>query len=145
MDPISNQQTNNQQTQPIQAGQSAGIQQPAATQVPPPSPATTMPAPSALPPTSYTSTETDKNNSGGGKKRIAVLLIILIIVILGMGAYVLFARYQLDTKNPPYGNTVNILPTATVAPIPTPASVEEIQIEDPAAELDSLDKDVQEL
>lgn len=79
----------------------------------------------------------------GGSKKGLVLLIILIILILGMGYYVFFAKNQLSKKT---SNTSTAIPTVTAVPTPTtPATIDEIIIASPEADLKLIEQDVQGL
>jgi hypothetical protein len=152
MDPNNNQQINTQQPQ-----QPVGIptQEPAPAIVPPPTavpvasppvaPTPIEPVVPAAPPITPTpavpaTMPTTAPKSGG--KGLA-LLIILLILVLGMAAYVFFVKNQINSeqKTADSAKTV-VVPTATITPIPTPASVDEVQVDDPTMDLNALDTDV---
>lgn len=82
----------------------------------------------------------------GGKKIIA-LLIILVILALGMGGYVFFAKNRLNSiqKTSIENSTSTAIPTETIAPTLTPATVEELNVESPDADLKIIEGDLQGL
>jgi len=86
--------------------------------------------------------ETSKN---GSKKLI--LLIIIILLISGMAAYVIFANNRTKiTQQNTANNSIIAIPTKTpVATSPTPATIEEINVASPDADLNGIEKDIQEL
>lgn len=139
MDPNNNRPIN---TNPLgQAAAPESVATPISTSFPPqeptPDPIQTAPVtPAATPPP-----PTPKKS--GGKKIIA-LLIILLILALGMGGYVFFAKNQLKSaqKISTENSTSIAIPTETIAPTITPASVDQINVESPAADLDGIDTDV---
>lgn len=103
---------------------------PAPTQTAPVTPAVTPPPPTP--------------KKSGGKKIIA-LLIILLILALGMGGYVFFVKNRLNIAQKTPINTSNIIPTATIEPIVTPATVDQINVASPDADLKTIESDVQGL
>lgn len=92
---------------------------------------------------SRTATPMPQTPTNGNKKRF-VLLIILLILIIGMGAYVFFVKNQLKTAQKAAINTSVVIPTAIPA-IVIPATVEEIIVASPEAELNEIDNYVQSL
>lgn len=137
MDPNSNQPINtNPLGQPAQQPVSSPVQpmQPAPTPTPaaPTTPVTAAPEPMLQTP------------KGGSKKRI-VLLIILLLLVLGMGFYVFFAKNQLNTaQKATTDNTSIAIPTVTIAPS-EPATVDEVIVASPDADLKDLEADLQGL
>lgn len=120
MDPNNNQQINTQQAQQPNPVDSAPI-------IP------SEPAPISSTPKSR------------GKKGI-ILLIILLILVLGMGIYVLFVKNQLNNeKKAAINTTTTIVPTATIIPTITPATVDEVQIASPESDLNGIEADAQGL
>lgn len=79
----------------------------------------------------------------GGHKKI-ILLIILILLILGMGTYVFFVQNQVKTVQKTPANTSVVMPP-TVAPTVIPATVEEVNVASPDADLKSIENDTQGL
>ncbi len=137
MDPNNNQPINtNPFAQPAQqpvAAPAQPVQQP--TPTPTPTPAVPTVTPETMP-------QAPKNRS----KKGTILLIILIILILGMGFYVFFVKNQLNTaQKTSTENTDTVVPTATIAPIVTPASVDEINLASPDADLKDIEADLQGL
>lgn len=81
----------------------------------------------------------------GGKKGI-ILLIILLILALGMGGYVLFAKNQLNNKQKTAAENTSIaIPTTTITPTVTPATINEVMVASPEADLINIEKDIQGL
>lgn len=119
MDPNSNQSINTQQTKQVT-----------------PTPVQSNPVPT--PPSPI-----PQAPKSGGKKVIA-LLIILIIFALGMWGYIIFVKNRINNQQKRSAeNTSVIIPTIT--PTPTPASVEEIDVASPDADLNNIEKDIQGL
>ncbi len=138
MDPNNNQPIN---TNPL--GQPS-IPQPVINPVQPQPPVPTTPIPSAATPVSATEpiAQGPKNK---GKKGI-LLLIILIILILGMGFYVFFAKNQLNTaQKATTDNASVVIPTEPIAPTAGPATIDEVIIESPDADLKGVEADLQNL
>jgi uncharacterized protein HemX len=132
--------------QPINANP---LEQPAAPQpvaAPFFSPVPPMQQPSQAPiPAPTVPTFTPQVPKSGSKKGI-ILLIILIILILGMGFYVFFAKNQFNTaQKATTDNTSTVIPEATTAPTAIPATVDEIIVASPEADLNAIENDVQGL
>lgn len=110
------------------------ILQPAASQpvgTPPVQPMPVMPQPVS---------ETPKKD---GKKWL-ILLLILLLLAIGIIAYVLFTRVQMDNaQKTTTDNSSLVLPTPTV--IPTLAPEEDLEINSPETDLSDLDADVKAL
>lgn len=78
-----------------------------------------------------------------GNKKSLLLLVILLVLAVGMAVYVLFAKNQINTaKNAPIENTSVEIPTITATPVPTPATVDQIEIASPEADLKGIETDV---
>lgn len=108
-------------------------------QEPTPTPIQTAPA---TPAATAVSSPTPKN---GGKKIIA-LLIILLILALGIGGYVLFAKNQLKSAQKiSTENNTSVVPTETIEPTVTPATIEGLNVENPDADLKTIESDLQGL
>lgn len=138
MDPNNNQPTN---TNPL--GQPA-VPQPVGTPFSSPVPPVQQPPPAPAP-TITTPAPTPQAPKSAGKKGI-ILIIILLILIVGMGFYVFFVKNQLNTiRKSSTDNTSTVIPTVTIAPTVTPASVDEINVASPDADLKGIEKDVQGL
>lgn len=140
MDPNNNQQpqVNTQQAQPIiptplqeqpvQSPSPAQTPQPVMTATPEPTPTVQAPVPKA------------------GSKKVLILIVILLILIIVAISYVLFAKNQLNNSQKiPAENTSLVIPTATIAPTATPATANEVKVDNPAADLNEIEKDVQGL
>lgn len=111
----------------------SAVQQPTPA-VPPPAPTVTAAPVTAPVP------ETPKN----GSKKGIILLIILLLLILGLGTYVFFVKNQLSTaKKTSTQNTSTAIPT--IVPTATPATIEEINVASPDADLKTIETDVQGL
>lgn len=81
-----------------------------------------------------------------GGKKVITLLVILIILALGIGSYVLFVKNQLSNQQKvSTENTSVIIPSPTITPTPTPATVDEINVASPDADLNEIEKDLQGL
>lgn len=81
-----------------------------------------------------------------GNKKVLSLLIILLILALGIGAYILFAKNQLDNvQKASTGNTSIVVPTPTIAPTATPATADQINVESPLIDLSGIETDIQDL
>lgn len=140
MDPNNNQQqVNTQQAQPVvptplqqQPAQAVSspsqAPQPVMAATPEPTPTPQAPAPKA------------------GSKKAFILIAILLILIIVAISYVLFAKNQLNnSQKTPAENTSIVIPTATIAPTATPATADEVNVDNPAADLNEIEKDVQGL
>lgn len=106
----------------------------------PTQPPTATPAASAAP-ANPQMPEKDSNKKG------IILMIILLILIAGMGYYVFFAKGQMDQAKKAASENASVVtaPKVTVTPVVTPATIDEVEIASPDAELNLLDKDVQGL
>ncbi len=72
-----------------------------------------------------------------------ILIVILLLLVLGTGFYVLFAKRELNTtQKTSTDNTSIVVPTV---PTVTPATAEQVNVETPDANLDSIEKDIQGL
>lgn len=130
-------------TPPVNAG--LPTQQP--TTAPTPAP-TTPPTPTTTPPTQTPTPEAAIQSPEKKGKKGAILLLILLILVLGMGAYVLFAKDKLNTSSKtPTTDTSLVVPTVITSPTatPTPASVEQLIVESPETDLSGIEKDLQGL
>lgn len=138
MDPNNNQQQIN--TQQAQQAAPAPLQQPVQASSPSQAP---QPVMAATPePTSTPQAPVPK----AGSKKVLILMVILLILIVGAISYVLFAKNQLNnSQKTPAENTSLVIPTATIAPTATPATVDNVNVDNPAADLNEIEKDVQEL
>lgn len=136
MEPNNNQPIN---TNPLeQAPASQPVPTPSVASAPPTPQATSSPAPA---PVSVPVPETPKS----GSKKGIILIVILLILILGIGYYVFFAKNQLNTaQKKSIDNTSTVIPTAIV-PTATPATVDEVQVASPDADLNGIEKDIQGL
>ncbi len=122
MEPNNTQQQNTQLNQPVQT------------------------ADKSMQPTVDTATPIAKDTGAGSKKRL-YLVIIMILLILGMGAYLIFAKNQLNNaqKSALNSRTVNPVAKPTITPTVAPTRIEDINIASPEADLNQIDKDVQGL
>jgi len=78
--------------------------------------------------------------------KLPLLLVILLLLIIGMGAYVMFAKNQISNEKKAATQIQStIIPTPTVQPEVTPATVDDVNVASPDADLNTLDKDVQGL
>jgi uncharacterized protein HemX len=108
--------------------------------VPPVQPTTGIPPMPPIMPTTMSQNPPKKGS------KLPVLLVILLILILGMGGYVMFAKNQMNTQQKVATENQNtVIPAPTVQPVVTPATVDDVNIASPDADLNSLDKDVQGL
>lgn len=86
--------------------------------------------------------ENQKKGNGKG----TILLILILLLIIGIAVYILFAKNQLNyIQKTSTTSTTSILPSPTLAPTTTPATVDEIKVENPDTDLSGIDKDVQGL
>jgi uncharacterized protein HemX len=141
--------TNNNQpigTQPMQPPVTDNtVQQPFTPPMTPPV-APTTPPPSANQPIISTpvASEPVAQEVSGGHKKGTLLLLLLLLLVIGIGAYVLYAKNVFNTAQEAPVNSTVAVPTVIVA-TPTPATVEQINVEDPTTDLDAIDKDAQGL
>lgn len=117
------------------------------TPTPPASAPISAPAPTAPPAAPLTPTITtpafDKQPPKSGSKKGIALLTVLLILILGMAGYVFFAKNQLNiAQKKSTENTSVVIPTATIAPTVTPATVEQVIVDSPEADLNAIEQDV---
>jgi len=78
--------------------------------------------------------------------KVPLLLVILLLLIIGMGTYVMFAKNQINNEKKVATQIKStIIPTPTVQPEVTPATVDDVNVASPDADLNTLDKDVQGL
>lgn len=85
----------------------------------------------------------------GGGKRI-ILIILILILIIGMGVYILFAKSQLNSTQKTSTNTGPIPQAPSIEGEKTPSISEptlqdDLNIESPEADLQSLDAEVKGL
>jgi uncharacterized protein HemX len=74
------------------------------------------------------------------------LLLILLLLAIGIGAYVIFAKNQINNEKKAATQIQStVIPTPTVQPEVTPATVDDVNVASPDADLKTLDKDVQGL
>jgi len=140
MDPNNNQPINtNPFGQPVQQ---PAIPQPVATPFSSPVPSAQQPTPIPTP-VPDAPTPIPQAPKRGSKKGI-ILLIILVILVLGMTVYILFVKNQLNTaRKTATDNTSIAIPTTT--PTAIPATVDEINVASPDADLKAIEDDVQGL
>ena len=78
--------------------------------------------------------------------KLPLLLVILLLLIIGVGAYVMFTKNQISSEKKAATQTQStVIPTPTVQPEVTPASVDDVNVASPDADFNTLDKDVQGL
>jgi hypothetical protein len=78
--------------------------------------------------------------------KLPLLLIILFLLIICMGAYVMFVKNQISNEKKVATQIQStVIPTPTVQPEVTPATVDAVNVASPDADLNTLDKDVQGL
>ena len=150
MDPNNNQPINtNPLGQPVPPAPEPPIAAPSATFVPPvQQPISATPSAQAVPPAAPTATSMPYQNPNNGSKKGVIFIVILLILIAGMVFYVLFAKKQLNTAQKTSTNNTSVaIPTATIAPTaaPTPATVDQVNVESPDSSLKDIEGDVQEL
>lgn len=98
------------------------------------------------PVTPVQSTPPTQNSQKVHSSKMLILLMILFVLVVGMVAYMYFAKQQSNVlQTNPGENTTIVAPSPTVVVTPTPASVEEIMIETPETDLQDLDSDLQGL
>jgi len=159
---------NNQPIQPIQPidtnplGQAAVPEQPVIPQptapvmetVPPmpqpqptftPTPPPPAPEPVAPPPVTPVIPTVMMPQAPKQGSKLPMLLIILLILILGMGGYIMFARNQIEVQQKAATENTSIIVPPTPTPTLAPATVDDVNIASPEADLNGLDKDVQGL
>lgn len=79
-----------------------------------------------------------------GSKKGIILIIILLILALGMAFYVFFVKNQLSNKQKTSAeNTSIVIPTITATA--TPATVDQVSVASPDADLKAIESDVQGL
>lgn len=123
MDPNNNQPIN---TNPLGQTVAQPVQQPTPVVAAPPTP-TPMP-------------QTPK---AGSKKGLILIVILLILIVVAI-SYVLFAKKQMtNTQKAATENTSTVIPTTI--PTATPATVDEVIVDNPATDLQEIEKDVQGL
>ncbi len=94
-----------------------------------------------LPPQQPAPNEAVGPKKGNGKGTI--LLIIVLLLIIGVALYALFAKNQLNSTQTPINNTSIVFPSPTPTPnLAEAQSPEDINVENPEADLQSLDSDV---
>lgn len=98
------------------------------------------------PPTSISTAPAVETQNAGGKKTI-ILLIILIILAIGILIYVLFVKNQLTSQGKTSVDNATITAPAipTITPKPTPATIDDVQVESPEANLNEIEKLIQGL
>ena len=80
----------------------------------------------------------EKNN------KVIILLVILLLLVIGMIAYILFAKGQLNkTQKTTIDNSSLVLPSPTTVPTLTPE--EDLEVSSPQADLLELEADVKGL
>lgn len=130
MDPNTNQPTGTNPTVPP-------IPQPAA-----PEAAVTPPA-QPTPATPVAPAPVGETPKKGGKKWL-ILLLILLLLAVGIIAYVLFAKNQMNkAQKETTENTSTVLPTPTL--VPTLAPEEDLEVASPEADLLDIELDVKGL
>lgn len=134
MDPNNTQQPNAQQP---------GFQESMAKPVQPAMPESNV---SVVAPPAVSPEPMDHKPKSVSKKTILILLLLLIFAV-GMGGYVYFAKNQLKSaqKISTENSTSTAIPTETTAPTITPATVEELNVESPDADLKIIEGDLQGL
>jgi len=80
-----------------------------------------------------------------GKKAI-ILLVILLLLVVGMIAYVLFAKNQLNkTQKTTADNSSVAIPSPSPTLVPTLAPEEDLEVNSPEADLLEIDADIKGL
>ncbi len=88
-------------------------------------------------------TNTPETPKGTGRKS-AILIIILLLLVIGMAAYILFAKNQVnENQKAATDNSSLELPTPTQ--VPTPAPEEDLEVASPEADLLDLEADLKGL
>jgi len=78
--------------------------------------------------------------------KLLLLSIILLLLVIGMGVYVVFVKNQTSNERKVATQIQStVIPTPTVQPEVTPATVDNVNVASPDADLNTLDKDVQGL
>jgi uncharacterized protein HemX len=145
MDPNNSQPIGTQPMQPpvmgnvVQQPVTPPAAQPVAPTTPPPAPVQP-----AIPTPIVTETEPVAQEVSGGHKKGTLLLLLLLLLVIGIGAYVLYTKNVFNAAQEAPKNTTMAVPTVIVA-TPTPATVEQINVEDPTTDLNAIDKDAQGL
>jgi flagellar basal body-associated protein FliL len=81
-----------------------------------------------------------------GNPKGLILAIVLILLIIGMGYYVFFANDQIkNAQRDSSNNTTVVIPTVTAGPTTTPATVDEVKVSSPDADINDVEKDTQGL
>ena len=107
---------------------------PQATSVPTTQPASDSPSP----------VPTLADDPKGKSSKVVILLVILLLLVVGMVAYSMFAKNQMNNaKKAATENTSEVIASPTLAPTLTPE--EDLQINSPEADLRELDADVKGL
>lgn len=117
--------------------------QPSISTMPPTAP---MSAPIAPPMTAAPQPTMTPQAPKSGSRKGPMLLVLLLILVLGMVAYVMLANKQINTaKKAATQSTSVVIPTVTIQPTATPASVEQLNVTSPETDLNGIDTAVQGL
>jgi uncharacterized protein HemX len=78
--------------------------------------------------------------------KLFLLLLLLLLLVIGMGVYVVFVKNQTSNEKKVATQIQStVIPTPTIQPEVTPATVDDVNVASPDADLNTLDKDVQGL
>ena len=101
----------------------------------------TQPTPLAPTPAPELSPESPKAR----KSKVTILFVIILLLVVGMIAYVLFAKYQLNkTQKTATDNSSVVIPSPSPSLIPTLAPEEDLEVSSPEADLLEIDADIKE-
>lgn len=110
-------------------------------------PVAPQPVATATPPVEPVAPVAPQNMSENPKKGMGkgiILLVILLLLAVGIAAYILFAKIQLNkAQKITTENTSTVLPTPTL--VPTLAPEEDLEVSSPEADLLELEADVKGL
>jgi hypothetical protein len=114
--------------------------------IPIPEPLAQQPVPPVVPPAVPTpvSVPTPEAPRSNGKRLIA-LIVILLILILGMCSYLFFVKNQLNTAQKSSIESTSVVIPTIILPTATPATVDDINVASPDADLKTIEVDAQSL
>lgn len=105
------------------------------------------PKPVATPPLQPVAPDAPQNADGNPKKVVGkgiILIVILILLVVGMAAYILFAKIQMNSsQKTTTDNSSSVMPSPTA--VPTLAPEEDLEVASPEADLIDLEADVKAL
>lgn len=106
------------------------------------------PQPVQAPPSTPVQQASSPSSEGSAPKKGMgkgiILIIILVVLVLGIIAYILFAKNQMNNNQKiTTGNTSSVLPSPTT--VPTLAPENDLEVVNPEADLSDLDADVKGL